>query len=101
MQQLDPQAAAHVVLAVPRTFPLTQSTILVEHCLATDVLVVRSVAVVRRRRLLVAEWDTDDLATAMFVWLFEEMMVGDNNKIPMSTSSLSLVLSLYHVEATW
>ena len=31
-QQFDPQAAAHVVVALPRTIPLTQSTIPVAHC---------------------------------------------------------------------
>ena len=60
---------------------------------------VRSVAVVSRRRLLAGiVLDKEDLATTMLVVLFEAVVVGDNNKIPVSAFS-SFALS--YLEATW
>ena len=59
---------------------------------------VRSVAVVSRRRLLEEVLlDEDDLAATMLVVLFEAVVVGDKNKIPVSAFS-SFALS--YLEAT-
>jgi hypothetical protein len=63
------------------------------------VLVVRSVAVVSRRRLLAEVLlDEEELATTMPVVLFEAVVEGDNNKIPVSAFSL---FALSYLEATW